>query len=72
MLGVESPLVCDILASADENGLMKMSSKSDFEKMKPEMVKFTYQFTHLRKIQFWKRRDYAHMMRDAGVSQGSH
>ena len=41
MLGVESPLVCDILASADENGLMKMSSKSDFEKMKPEMVKFT-------------------------------
>jgi hypothetical protein len=30
VLGVESPLVCDILASADEYGLMKVSSKSDF------------------------------------------
>jgi len=30
VLGVESPLVCDILASADEYGLMKMSSKADF------------------------------------------
>jgi len=30
VLGVESPLVCDILASADEYGLMKVSSKADF------------------------------------------
>ena len=30
VLGVESPLVCDILSSADENGLMKMTSMSDF------------------------------------------
>lgn len=30
VLGVESPLVCDILASADEFGLMKMTSKADF------------------------------------------
>lgn len=27
---MESPLVCDILSSADEFGLMKMSSKADF------------------------------------------
>ncbi len=30
VLGVESPLVCDILASADEYGLMHMKSKDDF------------------------------------------
>lgn len=49
VLGVESPLVCDILASADEYGLMKVSSKSDFTTAtttpssadKREYVKFT-------------------------------
>lgn len=29
-MGVESPLVCDILHTADENGLMQVSSKADF------------------------------------------
>ena len=30
ILGVESPLVCDILHTADENGLMQVTSKADF------------------------------------------
>lgn len=34
ILGVESPLVCDILHTADENGIMKVTSKADFETAK--------------------------------------
>ena len=35
VLGVESPLVCDILSTADEYGLMKISSKADFTTTTP-------------------------------------
>ena len=51
VLGVESPLVCDILASADEYGLMKVSSKSDFTTATttPKLMN-TSKFTHQKLI----------------------
>ena len=41
---MESPLVCDILSSADEYGLMKMSSKSDFSTTTPSTIKEEKEF----------------------------
>lgn len=35
VLGVESPLICDILEYADENGLLNEKFKANFDKLKP-------------------------------------
>lgn len=35
VLGVESPLICDILEYADENGLLNEKFEPNFDKLKP-------------------------------------